>query len=159
MNKLPKNNFTKIKFVENESPVMILNSISRLFHDKARSMNVGENITQHSSRLILIELAHSEGLSQLDLVERTHLKAPTVSLALKNMEACGLVSRTSDERDMRVTRVNLTEKGRALDKSNLKKLKEIDEIIMKDISPSEIEVVTKILLKMRDNILNEEKNR
>lgn len=158
MNKLPKNNFRKIDFGEKESPVMILNSISRLFRDKARSMNVGGEITQHSSRLILIELAHNDGLSQLDLVERTHLKAPTISIALKNMEACGLVSRESDEHDMRVTRVKLTEKGRALDESNVKKLREIDEIIMKDISPSEIEAVTKILLKMRDNILNEGKN-
>lgn len=138
---------------------MILNSIARLFEAKARANGVFPEALPHSSRRLLRMLARRDGLSQIELVEMTHLSKPTVSLALKKMEELGIVKRECDEKDARVSNVYLTEKGRALDEQNFNKLQEIDRYVMRGLSENEIKTVTEILLKMRENLLSEENDR
>ncbi len=59
-------------------------------------------------------LAHRDGLSQSDLAEMLHVSRPTVTTMLQRMESGGTIERRPDETDSRVTRVYLTEAGRAL---------------------------------------------
>jgi len=63
---------------------------------------------------VLWALGADEGLSQRDLAERMRLAPPTVTAMLQKMERGGLVERTADESDQRVTRIRLTDTGRAL---------------------------------------------
>lgn len=58
-------------------------------------------------------LAHRGGMSQSDLAEVLHVSRPTVTAMLQRMESAGLVERRTDEADSRVTRVSLTQEGRA----------------------------------------------
>lgn len=60
-------------------------------------------------------LAVNDGLSQRDLAEKMHVARPTVTIMLQGMEANGMIERRPDERDQRVTRVYLTQEGRALE--------------------------------------------
>lgn len=138
---------------------MILNSIARLFDARARANGVFPEALPHSSRRLLRFLARNDGVSQVELVEMTHLSKPTVSLALKKMEEMGFVKRECDEKDGRISKVYLTEKGRALDEQNFNRLQEIDRYVMRGLSEGEIKTVTEILLKMRENLLNEENDR
>jgi DNA-binding MarR family transcriptional regulator len=59
-------------------------------------------------------LSERDGASQSDLAEALHVSRPTVTVMLQRMEAAGLVERRPDAADSRVTRVYLTEQGRAL---------------------------------------------
>lgn len=59
-------------------------------------------------------LAHRDGLSQSDLAEMLHVSRPTVTTMLQRMETGGTIERRPDEADSRITRVYLTEAGRAL---------------------------------------------
>ena len=133
---------------------MILNSISRMFDFKARKIAESSYI-QHSCRVILMCLAHRDGISQVELTEATHFKAPTVSLDLKKLENMGMVRREQNVSDMRVTRVYLTEKGKTFNRENFEALQAIDRSVMRGLTEDEISTVTEILLKMRKNMIEE----
>lgn len=147
----------KIKSMQgfpDENPVMILNSISRMFDFKARKI-AESSYMQHSCRVILMCLARCDGMSQVELTDVTHFKAPTVSLDLKKLENMGMVRREQNVSDMRVTRVYLTEKGKAFNRENFEALQAIDYSIMRGLTDDEIKTVTEILLKMRENMIKE----
>jgi len=59
-------------------------------------------------------LEANDGITQRDLAEALHLARPTVSRMLRGMEAAGLVDRSPDARDQRLTHVHLTPAGRDL---------------------------------------------
>ena len=50
-------------------------------------------------------------MTQLELVNLTQLKAPTISITLRNMEREGIVRREKNDVDRRETHVYITEKG------------------------------------------------
>lgn len=60
-------------------------------------------------------LAAHDGISQRDLAQRMHLSRPTVTTMLQRMEKAGSIVRRPDEADQRLTRVHLTDAGRALE--------------------------------------------
>lgn len=58
-------------------------------------------------------LAANDRIAQRDLAEALHVARPTVTKMLHSMEKAGLVRRRSDAADARLTRVELTDAGRA----------------------------------------------
>ena len=138
---------------KHETPPMVINEISRLFSAKMRETD--NEMHQESVRLIIISLIHQEGVTQLDLVRRTHLSPPTVSVTLKRLENSGYISRIADTQDQRAVRVYLTDKGRQLNDTSLNNIKAVDAILMQNISPEESELLLNLLRRMRDNLLNE----
>lgn len=135
------------------TPPMLVNEIARLFHARMRSYDPGGLMSQDSARLIMRALAREDGCSQLDLVHKTHLKPPTVSVTLKRLEAEGLVERTPDPMDLRVTRVYLSPKGQEHTRSVHTRLRETDAELMQGFSEEEISQLLHFLERMRNNIL------
>ncbi|MBQ2726722.1 MAG: MarR family transcriptional regulator [Clostridia bacterium] len=138
-----------------KSPMMLISEISRLMGDKIREKGVDNPIQQKSGRLLLMELAKKDGRTQLDLVNATHLKAPTISVALQKMEKDGYVLRKPDEYDLRATRVFLTEKGREIDDRIRKRIHEEEALAMVDLTESEYETLVKLLTKIKGSILKD----
>lgn len=62
---------------------------------------------------VLLELKRWGELNQRELAERTRVTPATMSGTLKRMEKNGLIIRTPDENDARISRVRLTEEGLA----------------------------------------------
>lgn len=91
-------------------PSMMTNEVSKLFRDII-NREVEKLGVQNGYRQLLFHLSRMDGVSQLELARATHLKAPTVSVTLKGMEADGLVVRRGDENDARVIHVYLTERA------------------------------------------------
>ena len=102
-----------------------------------------------------MELARKDGRTQLDLVNATHLKAPTVSVAMQKLEKLGIVTRKADEYDQRATRVFLMEKGREADNRTRKSVHDAEEIAMKHLSEEERETLAKLLLKIREALIED----
>ena len=136
-----------------ESVSTLIHEINRITMDRIRE-NCPE--LQRSCRLIMMELAHKDNITQLDLVHATHLKAPTVSVSLQKMERDGLVLRRQDQEDLRATRVFLTDKGRELDRQIIGKIMEQDSEVEKCLTEEEKEIILKLLRKIRNNLLGEE---
>ena len=110
-------------------------------------------MTQPGAHLVLSVLAVSDGVNQLELVRATHLRAPTVSVILKKMEAEGIVERRNDPDDLRAVRVYLTEMGRALDRENIARILKIDAVALRGLDEEERTTLMRILPKLRDNLL------
>ena len=138
------------------TPPMLVNEIARLFHNKMRTYDLDGVLSQDSARQIMRALAREDGYSQLDLVKKTHLKPPTVSVTLKKMEEEELVVRRADPMDLRIARVYLSEKGRLHNETVHKRLRELDAELMRGFSPEESALLLSYLERMRDNILSEE---
>ena len=135
------------------NPPMLVNEIARLFNARMRMYDLEGVMSQDSARLIMRALIRGDGCSQLELVRKTHLKAPTVSVTLRRLEEEGMVVRRTDEMDMRVMRVYLSEKGRAHNRAVWERLCNLDAELMRGFSEEETAALLQFLERMRDNIL------
>ena len=140
-----------------DNPVKLCNEIARLFRHRMREADIHEGVmSQPGAHLVLSSLAVHDGINQLELVRYTHLRAPTVSVILKKMEAEGLVERGSDPDDLRSVKVHLTDAGRRLDAENINAIKKLDASALRGVSEEEYELLMALLPKIRDNLLFED---
>jgi len=65
--------------------------------------------------MILFQLWIEEGIPQSQLAASMEVEPPTATKMLQRMERAGLIERRPDPEDARVSRVYLTERGRALE--------------------------------------------
>lgn len=77
---------------------------------------------------VLFMLWEEDGLTQKEIGENLKLRPATVTVIITKMERAGLVKREPDSRDMRVSRVFLTDKGIKI----RQKVEEVYEYFEKD---------------------------
>ena len=137
-----------------DNPVKLCNEIARLFRSRMRETNDAEGVmTQPGAHLVLAFLATMDGITQLELVRATHLRAPTVSLILKKMEEEGIVSRRRDEKDARAVRIYLTDNGRSIDSEHIKSIKSVDSEALRGLTDEEQKMLMALLTKIRNNLI------
>ena len=142
-----------------KTPPMLLNEVSRLCMATAGRMHGEQSRVQHSARIILVRLTKEDGQTQAELVRASKMTPPSISATLKNMEAEGLIMRKKDEADQRITRVYLTDLGRAAEEKNYQIIRQVDALAMEGITESEQKALVEVLLKMRDNLTRELRNK
>ncbi|SRR6266581_3250381 len=79
-----------------------------------------------AQEFLLFLLWEEDGLSQSQLAARLKLELPTITKSVQRMERAGLVKRHLDEQDTRISRVYLTEAGRALYEPAVQVWKDLD---------------------------------
>ena len=79
-----------------------------------------------AQEFVLFLLWEEDGLSQSQLAARLKLELPTITRSVQRMEQRGLVMRRDDEQDTRISRVYLTEEGRALYEPAMQIWKDLD---------------------------------
>ncbi len=136
-------------------PMMLIHEVCHLMGDKIRRSGEAHPIVQRSGRLLMMELSREDGRTQLELVKATHLKAPTISVALQKLEAEGYVTRKQDENDLRAMRVCLTDKGKALEDGLKKRVAEEENAAASVLTEEECALLCDLLLKIRGNLLCE----
>ena len=142
-----------------DNPVKLCNEISRIVRTKVRERcDIDGVMSQPGARLVLSFLAVGDGVSQRELVERTHLRAPTVSVIVKKMIDEGLARLSADGDDRRVKRVYLTEKGRLTDSDGINSIKSIDSAALRGFSDEEQALMMELLIRMRKNLLESNEN-
>ncbi len=108
-----------------------------------------------SYRHVLKPLMEGDGLTQLDLVKITKLKAPTISITLRNMEREGIVRREKNDDDRRETHVYITDKGREMHAKVLEAFDKAEKLMLSGISDKELDSVGKLMEKMIGNLKSE----
>ena len=141
--------------IENAPPSMLINALSKLFNDRMRQKTEAMGMADGWRRM-LFHLAHNDALTQLELVRRTHLSAPAVSVTLQKMEAAGLVTRQSDPNDQRAILVRLTEAGHEADRKVIGAIRETEREMLQGISAEEFEAIRPLLNRMYHNLSGEE---
>lgn len=139
---------------ENKNVLMLTADVHKIFHNHMRSVTEKNNLN-NSYRPIIFFLSRNDGLTQLDLVNRTRLKAPTISLTLKKMEQDGLVKRIIDENDARKVCVHLTDKGKLYEEQIKKLLKETEQQVLSKLNKEESVELERILRKLIDIMCQE----
>ena len=132
------------------SPRLVV-EISRLLRARMQREDCGV-MAQSTARLVMSHLAVNGSLGQLDIVNLTHLKPPTVSTLLRRMENEGYITRVTDSKDKRAIRVALSEKGKEFDREHLRRLSTNDHQAVKGLSADEQSMLESLLLRMRDNL-------
>lgn len=101
---------------------------------------------------ILSQLNYHGELTQRELAEHTHVTAATISGTLKRMEKAGIVYRTDDNRDARVSIVRLTDKGKVIAEQARQQFIAADKEMLKGFTESECDMIVSCLERMRENI-------
>lgn len=103
---------------------------------------------------ILRYLAQNDGATQSEIAKRECVTPATTTVMLQTMEKNGLIERKSDENDLRIMRVFITEKGKEVLKESTKAIEEMEEEIYADFTQEEIELFCQLLEKKRDKLKN-----
>ena len=101
---------------------------------------------------ILFMLWQEDGRSQTEFSEVLELKPATVTVMLRRMEKAGLLLRRPDEKDLRVSRVYLTEKGRQVRSEVEETIKRLDNECFDGFSAEEKVLLRRFLIHMRNNL-------
>lgn len=110
---------------------------------------------RYSYRHVLKPLMENDSLTQLELVKITGLKAPTISITLRNMEREGIVSRKKNETDRRETHVAITDKGKKMYKKVLDVLAKAEQKMLEGLTEKELKAMRGTLGKMCNNLREE----
>jgi DNA-binding MarR family transcriptional regulator len=115
------------------------------------------NVHPTPTQLQIIEYIinnYDKNIYQKDLEEVLKLRRATVSGVLQTMERNGLLERTINSDDARVKKIILKKRAREIFLEQDKKLRELEKIIIGDISREELEIFSKVLDKMQENLEN-----
>lgn len=102
--------------------------------------------------LLLVQLWHSNGLSQTELTERLSVEPPTIAKMVVRMEKAGLVARRKDPRDARSRLVTVTPRGAALQHKVERLWSEVERALTGGMSKRDAEEARALLARMKANL-------
>jgi DNA-binding MarR family transcriptional regulator len=97
---------------------------------------------------ILLLLWARDGPTQTELARFAAIEAPTVVRTIDRMVRDGLVTRRPDPRDARLSRIFLTERGRALQDELVPQAAGVNEAFQARLSPGEADALRRLLAKL-----------
>ena len=102
-------------------------------------------------KLIYI-LSEEDGLTKKDLAKRFNVTAPTITKMVERLEKNDFVYTQKDEKDKRITRVFISEKGRKVQAQLVEFFNESKEVYFKDMTEEDIETLHRLLTKITENV-------
>lgn len=118
-----------------------------LFHQTLSQFGLGKGQPP-----ILKYLSLNDGCTQSEIAKREHVTAATTTVMLQTMEKNGLIVRKSDEADLRIMRVYITQKGLEVQKKCDEAIENLEKEIYEGFTPEEIEAFRKLLEKKCDSL-------
>ena len=107
----------------------------------------------HEGQQYVLRCLWSEdGLTPGEVAGRLGLATPTVTRATARMEAAGLLRRVPHDRDRRLVRLVLTERGRALEHVIGREMDRLSDRALAGLDPSERAVLVQSLNRVRRNL-------
>ncbi len=136
---------------ERESIRHLLTLICKLTRDRSR-VSMREIGIHCGQGIVLRQLWRKDGVTQSELAHSLHIAPATVTIALQRMERIALIERRADERDQRVSRVFLTDRGRSLRANIEENWHRLEEQMLAGFSSKERDDMRKYLLRIRANL-------
>ena len=136
---------------ENGSFHRIISQAMRLYF--ARNYQVMERLDIHPGQVhLLLELNRNGGLYQRELCDNLCIRPSTGTVMIQRMAKNGLVERRQDEKDQRVMRIFLTDKGKDTAQELREATREIEEECFAGFSREEILLLKRLAMQVRDNL-------
>ena len=139
-----------VRTLPEPTAVTAMNEITAIC-ESALADSFTESDVKEGYRNILLVLGKEDGVSQLTIAGETNLKPSTISIALKKMEREGYICRVNDAKDMRMSRVYLTETGLEVANKIYDAREEVCRILLDGISEEELNTVMSVANKMKEN--------
>ena len=135
-----------------ESMGSLLSQICRLEHARAHELleELGLYRGQHR---ILSALWEQNGLTHTELSKHSRVRPSTISTTIQRMEKARLVERKHDAEDQRVSRVYLTQAGRALQGDVEQTWRRLEEEVFDGFTLEERVLLRRLFLQMRENLV------
>lgn len=102
--------------------------------------------------MVLLQLWIEDGIPQSQLAACMGVEPPTATKMLQRMERAGLIERRPDSEDARISRVYLTERGRALEQPVLDIWKQLEAETASGLSLVEQALLHRLLQQMLTNL-------
>tara|TARA_Y100000588_G_C13628668_1_gene658535 strand:+ start:124 stop:603 length:480 start_codon:yes stop_codon:yes gene_type:complete len=102
-------------------------------------------------KLIYI-LCKEDGLTKKELAGRLDVAAPTITKMVERLEKNDFVYTKKDEKDKRITRVYVSDKGKVVQKELVDFFNESKEVYFKDMTDTEVETLYTLLTKISKNV-------
>ena len=107
----------------------------------------------HPGQLAFVKaISEHEGISQRELAEGLHVKAPTVAVAVKRLEKAEVVCRRPDPKDQRISRLYLNEKGKEIAEEVIRMIEENEAVLTDGFSEGELEQLREFFRRMSENM-------
>ena len=130
----------------------LLASICHLHHTRARQLFEATGLHRGQPE-VLLALWEQEGITQTELAGRLKITPATVTKMLQRMEKTGFIQRKPDARDQRVSRVYLTQAGRAVRRDVEAVWKTMEAETFTNLTQAERATLRRFLLQMLENLL------
>ena len=108
---------------------------------------------------ILAILQMVGSMSQRELADHIHITPPSVNVAVQKLEKLGYIRKEQDEKDQRMTRIHLTERGEKILGNMHEILRSTEDTLLKNMSTEEKILCRRLLLQMSDNLFQEKEFR
>jgi DNA-binding MarR family transcriptional regulator len=102
--------------------------------------------------MILRQLWPAEGCTQSELADRLCIQPATVTKMLQRMEQTNLIQRRGDPDDQRVSRVYLTDQGRALLQPYEETWAKLEQYLLEGLSLEERVLLRRLLIQLQNNL-------
>ena len=141
---------------EDRTLMMVVGDTHRLFRHSINNLVERKGIS-NTVNSILFHLQFAESLTQVELVDKAHVRPSTMSVALQKMEIDGLITREASKEDQRCTLVKITPLGLKLCKEMREYVYELDLSLTEGINKEELEITKKVLRQIIEKLLEENK--
>lgn len=130
----------------------LLAQVSRLHHHRAHELLEGLGLYRGQPP-VLFALWEQDGLTHTELARQLEITLPTITRMLQRMEKAGFIQRKPDQTDQRVSRVHLTEAGRAVIADLQVVWGQMEVESFAGFSPDELAILRGLLLRIRENLI------
>lgn len=103
---------------------------------------------------ILFLLSQENGQTGRKLAEKAGITPPSMTVAIKKLEGMGYVQKVADTKDQRMMHIYLTEEGRGCIQDMKAIVSEVEDVLCQGFSQEEKIILRRLLLAMRDNLMN-----
>lgn len=94
--------------------------------------------------------------TQRELAETLQVSAPSIATSVKRMQKTGLLKKETDQKDLRCTRISITEKGREQAERCRRAFNQVDANMFAGFHQKECEVFYGFLNRMIQNLASDE---
>lgn len=136
---------------ELEALDFLLSQVCRLHYVRAQNLLDAIGIYRGQPPVLYV-LHEQEGLTQSELAARLEVAPATVTKMLQRLERAGFVQRQTDSEDQRVSRVYLTDAGRAIQGEVVTALGRLAAETFYSFTVEERIVLRRLMIDMRENL-------
>lgn len=141
---------------ENKDNVPVYVILHRLIHmSKYQAFKRLDDFDLKPSQAgILFVLSCNGKLSQRELAEKIGITPPSMTVALRKMENRGYIKKEPDEKDQRIIRILLTEKGEDCVEDIRAVVDKMEAVLYRNMTQEEKMLLRRLLLQMQENLLD-----